>query len=445
MHFKAMEDYMVISDEEDEETVLMEVVEDVEKAETSSKNKSKASTSMQEQEHQKFPSEEVLNKLCAEASRSCFMDVEPGYDRSQNGGPDSAWRCATVKFGKVKLEKPVFWSNESSKPLKMLPHHARLQRMTYSSRIEVDFQIFVAQEQKCHKRLGVYEKPNCCIYFHSEMMKKLNVAVRLEEVPPSVSEHLKGQKILDVQFVYCTILLWVFLFALGMPSDKEIGEMIHINLDDATSVNLLLSTISYADNKFEGFRKAGNALEIDQIVKKSILNDGISNTKFPPKESGFPLESAGDCLDKHLFPTLSGRTRPFSWDIWAFSTGTWPHHVSSRQKISGVAVTLQRTNPLQMMSEMRNVRQYVKYTGIVGNARFPHPSHWGKLCFLSTPDGENCGLVKNFAVTGIVSTNLREPLLDKLLECGMEKLMDGLTTMGIGLEFARILLHFYRF
>ncbi|GKA36141.1 DNA-directed RNA polymerases IV and V subunit 2-like protein [Tanacetum coccineum] len=27
-----------------------------------------------------------------------------------------------------------------------------------------------------------------------------------------------------------------------------------------------------------------------------------------------------------------------------------------------------------------------------------HPSHWGKICYISTPDGENCGLIKNLAV-----------------------------------------------
>ncbi|KAF9599754.1 hypothetical protein IFM89_001700 [Coptis chinensis] len=467
----------------------MEVVEDVEKAETSSKNKSKASTSMQEQEHQKFPSEEKL-------FYGREVDVEPGYDPSENGGRGSAWRRATVKFGKVKLEKPVFWSNESSKPLKMLPRHARLQRMTYSSRIkvEVDFQVYVLgkrggkvktgeeyikkveSEEKREVVIGKIpvmvgsipcwmngrEKGECEFdhggYFVKEQRRsdsRLFFIMMLHLVFAFLIFVAQEQKCYKRLWVYekpSCFLLWVFLFALGMPSDKEIVEIIDINLDDATSVNLLQSTISYADNKFEGFHKAGNALE---IVKKSILNDGISSTKFPPKESGFPLESARDCLDKH---TERWKVKTIQRDLYgertvrqiecyidasiitnglsrAFSTGIWPHHVSSRQKISGVAVTLQRTNPLQMMSEMRNVRQYVKYTGIVGDARFPcyYTLLTGGSCVfsISTQDGENCGLVKNLAVTGLVSTNLREPLLDKLLECGMEKLTDGLTTMSL--------------
>lgn len=53
-----------------------------------------------------------------------------------------------------------------------------------------------------------------------------------------------------------------------------------------------------------------------------------------------------------------------------------------------------------------------------------HPSHWGKVCFLSTPDGENCGLVKNLAVTGLVSLNTPESMLPQLFDCGMEELVD---------------------
>ena len=63
---------------------------------------------------------------------------------------------------------------------------------------------------------------------------------------------------------------------------------------------------------------------------------------------------------------------------------------------------------------------------------FRHPSHWGKLCFLSTPDGENCGLVKNIAATGLVSSNIMKEeyllLLDTMVNCGMEKLVNDTST-----------------
>ncbi|XP_004501385.1 DNA-directed RNA polymerases IV and V subunit 2-like [Cicer arietinum] len=113
----------------------------------------------------------------------------------------------------------------------------------------------------------------------------------------------------------------------------------------------------------------------------------------------------------------------------AFSTGAWTHPYKRMERISGVVATLGRTNPLQTMAELRRTRQQVQYTGKVGDARYPHPSHWGKVCFLSTPDGENCGLVKNMAVTGLVSTNVTESILPQLFACGMEELVDDTTAV----------------
>ncbi|XP_057784629.1 DNA-directed RNA polymerases IV and V subunit 2-like [Salvia miltiorrhiza] len=110
----------------------------------------------------------------------------------------------------------------------------------------------------------------------------------------------------------------------------------------------------------------------------------------------------------------------------AFSTGAWVHPYKRMERISGVVANLRRTNPLQAVCDMRRTRQQVSYTGRVGDARYPHPSHWGKVCFLSTPDGENCGLVKNLASLGLVSTNIleQESILKKFYDCGMENLVD---------------------
>ncbi|KAL8137357.1 hypothetical protein V2J09_003358 [Rumex salicifolius] len=112
----------------------------------------------------------------------------------------------------------------------------------------------------------------------------------------------------------------------------------------------------------------------------------------------------------------------------AFSTGAWAHPFKRSERISGVVANLRRTNPLQAFSDMRKTRQQVNYTGRVGEARYPHPSHWGRLCFLTTPDGENCGLVKNLAVTGIVTNVLSEPIVEKLFSYGMEGLVDDTCT-----------------
>lgn len=64
--------------------------------------------------------------------------------------------------------------------------------------------------------------------------------------------------------------------------------------------------------------------------------------------------------------------------------------------------------------------------------RCRHPSHWGKICLISTTDGENCGLIKNLASLGLVSKTNLEPLLDKLFDCGMNDLEDDTSSLFHG-------------
>lgn len=72
------------------------------------------------------------------------VSVEPGYDPSKGGGGD--WRHASITYGKVRLDKPSFWTERSDQEdecLKLLPKHARLQNMTYSSKLKVEVKVQV--------------------------------------------------------------------------------------------------------------------------------------------------------------------------------------------------------------------------------------------------------------------------------------------------------------
>lgn len=69
--------------------------------------------------------------------------IEPEHDPSTN--ENGEWRRASVKFGKVTLDRPTFWTGEefssvdgAKEYLELHPRHARLQNMTYSSRITVE-------------------------------------------------------------------------------------------------------------------------------------------------------------------------------------------------------------------------------------------------------------------------------------------------------------------
>lgn len=69
--------------------------------------------------------------------------VTPGFDPSKKGDGDN-YRYASVKFRTVTLDRPKFWCGEgSTQEFKMLPRHARLQRMTYASKMKVNVHVQV--------------------------------------------------------------------------------------------------------------------------------------------------------------------------------------------------------------------------------------------------------------------------------------------------------------
>ncbi|KAL3633437.1 DNA-directed RNA polymerases IV and V subunit 2 [Castilleja foliolosa] len=492
------------------------------------------------------------------------IKIDPGYDVSKKG--DGDWRRGSLKFGKVTLEPPMFWTGEkfaavegAEEYLELYPRHARLQNMTYSARIKVETYLqvytkgvsrsdkfktgvdktveettlneyhsvvnfgrlpvmvrselcrmnsvekmdcefdqggyfvikgaektFIAQEQICLKRLWVAKDPTWSVAYRP-VEKRKRVYVKLI---PKNENVLGADKVLAVYFYVTEIPIWILFYALGVQNDREVINMINLDVEDSAIANILIGSVYDADKRYEGFRKCGNSIK--------HINELMSQCKYPPEES------VQQCINNYLFPHLSGLNQKACFLAYmvkclleayrglrkvdnrddlrnkrlelagellerelkvhikhaerrmvkaiqrdldrdrelqpvehyldasiitnglsrAFSTGAWSHPYKRMERISGVVATIRRTNPLQAISDMRKTRQQVSYTGRVGDARYPHPSHWGKMCFLSTPDGENCGLVKNLASMGMVSTNVleRESLIKIFLECGMDKL-----------------------
>ncbi|MCH2637067.1 MAG: DNA-directed RNA polymerase subunit B'', partial [Candidatus Thalassarchaeum sp.] len=75
----------------------------------------------------------------------------------------------------------------------------------------------------------------------------------------------------------------------------------------------------------------------------------------------------------------------------ALATGNW---VGGR---SGVSQLLDRTTFLAALSHMRRVTSPLVRSQPHFEARDLHPTQWGRLCPNETPEGQNCGLVKNAA------------------------------------------------
>ncbi|MEM4679402.1 MAG: DNA-directed RNA polymerase subunit B [Thermofilaceae archaeon] len=93
----------------------------------------------------------------------------------------------------------------------------------------------------------------------------------------------------------------------------------------------------------------------------------------------------------------------------ALATGNWP---GGR---TGVSQILDRTNYLSTISHLRRVVSPLSRTQPHFEARELHATHWGMLCPVESPEGQNCGLVKNLALLAMISIGIDEESISDVL------------------------------
>ncbi len=100
----------------------------------------------------------------------------------------------------------------------------------------------------------------------------------------------------------------------------------------------------------------------------------------------------------------------------AMATGNW---VGGR---TGVSQLLDRTSNLSALSHLRRITSPLTRSQPHFEARDLHPTQWGRLCPNETPEGQNCGLVKNLALIVDISEGYpSEEILWLLEDMGMKK------------------------
>ncbi len=109
----------------------------------------------------------------------------------------------------------------------------------------------------------------------------------------------------------------------------------------------------------------------------------------------------------------------------AIATGNWP---GGR---TGVSQLLDRTNYIAAISHLRRVVSPLSRSQPHFEARDLHPTHWGKICPCETPEGPNCGLVKNLALMAEISTGMVDDKVERLIyKLGVSKITRGSERKG---------------
>ncbi len=101
----------------------------------------------------------------------------------------------------------------------------------------------------------------------------------------------------------------------------------------------------------------------------------------------------------------------------AMSTGTW---VGGRK---GVSQNIDRINHLASISHVQRIVSLLSSSQENFEARALHPTHWGRLCAIETPEGTSIGLRKNLAMMcDVTQETVAEEKVLKVLEAqGMER------------------------
>lgn len=107
-----------------------------------------------------------------------------------------------------------------------------------------------------------------------------------------------------------------------------------------------------------------------------------------------PVRELFDACGQHL----SGGLR------YSLSTGNWSSDRANVTK-SGVSQSLSRLTFACTLSNLRRINTPVQRDGKVVKPRQLHNTGWGYVCPAETPEGHACGLIKNMALMGYVSTD----------------------------------------
>ncbi len=100
------------------------------------------------------------------------------------------------------------------------------------------------------------------------------------------------------------------------------------------------------------------------------------------------------------------------------ATGNW---VGGR---TGVSQLMDRTDHMSVVSHLRRVISPLSRSQPHFEARDLHPTQWGRICPSETPEGPNCGLVKNFAQEVEISKGVNDQpkIIKALYDLGVEEL-----------------------
>ncbi len=284
-----------------------------------------------------------------------------------------------------------------------------------------------------------------------------------------VEKKADGMLMVSLPTTYGQIPLMILLRALGMERDEEIVDVISVdpkmdtyvlaNIEECANEYGITSqdeAIAYLGKKFAGGQaKEYRIKRVETLMDRNLLphlgndpNDRVTKAIFMARMGMAVLELAlgkreeddkdhyankrlklaGDLMEDLFRVSFTALCKDLKYQIerihakgkeikissclrsdvlsqrihHALATGNW---VGGR---AGVSQLLDRTSNLAVLSHLRRVTSPLTRSQPHFEARDLHSTQWGRLCPNETPEGPNCGLVKNLALTVEISEGFPE-------------------------------------
>ncbi len=210
-----------------------------------------------------------------------------------------------------------------------------------------------------------------------------------------------------------TLLDWGLLPHLGKHPDNRKEKSLFLGEATCKLIELKLGWLTPDDKDHYGNKVIKFAGQMLADLFRTAFRNLVRDMKYQLERSG----------QKRGINAVAAAVRPgIVTDKLnnAIATGNW-----GRGRV-GVTQLLDRTNYLSTISHLRRIQSPLSRSQPNFEARDLHATHFGRICPSETPEGSNCGLVKNLALSAIISVNVAsEDIVEKLYDLGATYVSDA--------------------
>ena len=203
-----------------------------------------------------------------------------------------------------------------------------------------------------------------------------------------------------------TLLDWGLLPHLGKNPENRNEKALFLGEATCKLVELRLNLVANDDKDHYGNKVIKFAGQMLADLFRTAFRNLVRDMKYQLERSG----------QKRGINAVAAAVRPgiISDKLNnAIATGNW-----GRGRV-GVTQLLDRTNYISTISHLRRIQSPLSRSQPNFEARDLHSTHFGRICPAETPEGSNCGLVKNIALSSIISVSvLVSEIIEKLYELG---------------------------